>query len=259
MDHLHITHIPGLYHIFYLISFTLGVAWISWQARIKGWDAVSVVVVLTWTVVGAVVGSRLIVVPFDRLLESVASFQLPADHGRSLLGGLAGGALALLAASHLLRVSAEVRDTVAVILPLCVAVGRLGCLFAGCCFGAATESGLGLTYGPGAPAYLVQLNHGLIEHGAVASLPVFPVPLIEMIFCAIMLAALLATRGVLKPGNSFYLSLCMYCGLRFFGEYFRYQPAGAGFSNNQIATAIVGIVLLLIFVSIELRKTDPSP
>lgn len=95
----------------------------------------------------------------------------------SLLGGLSAGIYYLL---YRRAAVLPVLDSTAAYLPLGQAVGRLGCFFNGCCYGAPTDAGWGvvfpgLTDGPVHPSQLYELflNAGifvflffLLRHGA---------------------------------------------------------------------------------------------
>lgn len=58
-----------------------------------------------------------------------------------------------------------------------VAIARLGCLLAGCCFGTVCDRPWCFSYGPGTAAYAVHGDLGLIVPGAARSMPVHPLQL----------------------------------------------------------------------------------
>lgn len=99
---------------------------------------------VTVTIVGAGVGSRLID-PVLALLAGAAKGQVMATgRGQSVLGAVAGGGLAGFGLCRWLGVPPwRAADRIIPALPLGLALGRLGCLGAGCCSGRPTDSWLG--------------------------------------------------------------------------------------------------------------------
>jgi len=116
------------YPIFYSLGFVVAtmVAWhLGRQARL---DPRRWALLLAITVVGGVVGSR--VLHFDLVIDGFGD--------RTFLGGLVGGALTFLAVSRALGLGGRGCDALAVAVPLGHAVGRVGCYVVGCCFGRPT-------------------------------------------------------------------------------------------------------------------------
>ncbi|MCA9577957.1 MAG: prolipoprotein diacylglyceryl transferase, partial [Myxococcales bacterium] len=84
---------------------------------------------------GAVVGAFLLQLPADALGWSPEAETVTRWGGRTVLGGLLGGWLSVeLMKRHIGHV-APTGDAFAVGLPLSLGMGRLGCVFAGCCPG----------------------------------------------------------------------------------------------------------------------------
>ena len=112
-----------------------------------------------------------------------------------------------------------VLDAMAPLSGLAMAIGRLGCLAAGCCFGSLCESFFCLDYPPGSPPWWNHFARELLtDHGA-PSLAVHPLPL--------YLAALglLASAGAWclplpgwPPGSSFLIFATIFSGGRLLVE-----------------------------------------
>jgi phosphatidylglycerol:prolipoprotein diacylglycerol transferase len=156
------------------------------------------------TALGAIAGAKLGVLfgdalwplrPFDHWSELLAS-------GRSIAGALLGGFLAVEAAKPLLRYDIPPNDRFAVMLPFSIAIGRVGCLVAGCCRGAPWD-------GP----FAVMYEDGVLRH---------PAQLYEALFQLLAGWAMLAMwrRGLLF-GRLFALYLVAYGGFRFGTEFIR--------------------------------------
>jgi len=145
----------------------------------------------------------------------------PFRGGLVLYGGLLWGVAAAWIACRLRRLPAlRVADLAAPCVLLGVALGRMGCFFAGCCYGAIADAGL--RYPPGSHAFRDHLRHGWIDASATASLPTVPAPLLEA-------AALLAIFAILSvvarrnriPGRVLALAGILYPAWRFIAEFGR--------------------------------------
>lgn len=126
-----------------------------------------------------------------RLLEVVVA------GGQRITGGL------LLAAVFLTLIvpracgrrlgAGEILDALVPATGLALAIGRVGCLLAGCCFGVPTDTPLAIEYPSDSPAYWNHVAQGRIE-GERASLAVHPLAL--YLGASALLAALLARKLV---------------------------------------------------------------
>jgi len=147
--------------------------------------------------VGAVVGAKvgmLLYVPFDAwrdILRDLAAFHF---EGKTVLGGLAGGFAGVEVAKRLAGVTGSTGDAYALAIPLGQAVGRLGCFFAGCCYGSPSTL-------PWAIA-----SHGELRH---------PVQLYDAACCLLLALGVAALRGRdWPPGRLFRVMLIGYGLLR---------------------------------------------
>ena len=148
--------------------------------------------------------------------------------GKSITGALLGGYLGVIIAKRLLGYTAATGDWFAVIVPIGVMLGRVGCYLNGCCLGRACQPSW----------YTIADVHG------VQRWPSVPV---EFLFNAIMLGVVLLFRwGRIAPGQLFHIYLIAYGIFRFFHEFLRDTPAIAGpLSGYQIAAlgvAAVGVI-----------------
>lgn len=92
-------------------------------------------------IVGAVLGSKLGMLFYlapDEWLGMVLSMSAIGD-GKTIVGAIAGGFLAVELTKRHLGITARTGDAYSVALPLGAAIGRIGCAFAGCCFGRPTD------------------------------------------------------------------------------------------------------------------------
>lgn len=156
------------------------------------------------TVAGALFGAKLAVLMGDALWPMVPydDWADLAASGRSIVGALLFGFLAVEAAKPILNYDIPPNDRFAVVLPFSIGIGRLGCLVAGCCRGLPWE-------GPLAVAY----DDHILRH---------PAQLYEALFhFAAGWALLRLWRRQALFGRLFALYLCAYGVFRFFSEFLR--------------------------------------
>jgi len=118
--------------------------------------------------------------------------------GKTVIGGLAGGFIAVELAKKALGVTASTGDGFAVALPLSQAVGRVGCFLEGCCYG--RESGLPWAIAGRQPAQLYEAVGLLMLAGFLFAVRERPRPagvLFRMYLCgyAVIRFAVDCTRG----------------------------------------------------------------
>ena len=170
---------------------------------------------------------------------------------RILLGGLLATIGVVVAYGVVARIPlGRLGDVFAFSLPLGIALLRIGCFCAGCCWGdicAAPERlaavvddrawlrqvqtipsvcgegwPLRVRYAEGSPAYYQHLTAGLLPPGADRSLPVHPVQLYEATAALLLLGLLwLVDKRLRRWGESFLLFGLGYCAVRFTCEWFR--------------------------------------
>jgi prolipoprotein diacylglyceryltransferase len=129
--------------------------------------------------------------------------------GKTILAGMAGGYLAVEIAKKILGVRAKTGDAIAFPLAVCIAVGRWGCFFNGCCFGTETHV-----------PWAVDFGDGVHRH---------PTQIYESVFHLAMAIALwhLLRRGLLR-WQRLKLYLIVYSLFRFATEFIRPEPRVIG-------------------------------
>lgn len=163
------------------------------------------------------------------------------DGGLVFYGGLIGGAIgAFLGARFVKTRLYYYSDSVVPTLPLAHAIGRMGCFFAGCCYGKVTTSWIGMEF-----------PEAILEYGAGTK--VIPTQLIEaganlLVFAFLMWYARRERRGFM----TLFVYLIIYGVERFLIEFLRgdsIRGIFGLFSTSQwisvglIAVAVVGIIL----------------
>jgi phosphatidylglycerol:prolipoprotein diacylglycerol transferase len=145
--------------------------------------------------------------------------------GKSITGALLGGYLGVEIAKRLLNYNGVTGDWFAIIVPVGIMLGRIGCMINGCCLGKVCEANW----------FTVNDANGI---------PRWPASQVEFLFNALMLGVILLLRwGRIAPGQLFHIYLMAYGIFRFFHEFLRDTPQIIGpVSGYQIAA--LGIFVL---------------
>jgi hypothetical protein len=128
----------------------------------------------------------------------VAGFALGARALPSIVGAIAGGLATWLVAQRMLGLRRPPLATLALGIAATIAIGRVGCLLAGCCFGVPTELPWAVHYDAGSPAYSLHHALGWLAPGATSSLGVHPTPIYESVGLLAWLALALPLRRRLR-------------------------------------------------------------
>jgi phosphatidylglycerol:prolipoprotein diacylglycerol transferase len=220
------------YGVFVAIGF-LAALWISGReiAR-QGLDREKFLDMGFWVVLSSIVGARM----FHVLVYWREYAAAPAEILKLWNGGLVfyGGFLAAVAACAIfLRKNRmpflPVADASAIGIPLGLAFGRLGCSFAGCCFGKATSLPWAITFTD--PTCLAPLH-----------IPLHPTQIYESMGGFAICGFLYITRDRFKtPGMRFWTMLILYGAARSFFEIFRDDPRGfvGPLSESQVVSAVL--------------------
>lgn len=229
----------------FLVAIVLG-------ARSAERQAISVTRLLDlafWVVISALIGSRLIFVIANAghyvglCLHGAAAGDAPRAGGQLLFdctrwlhfwegglvfyGGLIGATLTSVVYLRRHKIDFfRVADLAIPLIALAHAIGRLGCFAAGCCFGHATASGLGVRFGAGSVALDDLKQRGQLPLFARLTPPLHPTQLYEALL-ELGLFFLLVTRNARRRyfGQTFTLYLLLYPPARAVIELFRADPA----------------------------------
>ena len=220
------------YGVFVAIGF-LAALWVAGReiAR-KGLDRETFYDMGFWAVISAIVGARL----FHVLVYWKYYRGIPAEIFKLWNGGLVfyGGFLAAAAVGiyflrrHKMPVL-PVADAVALGIPLGLALGRIGCTAAGCCYGKFTTLPWAIVFSD--PSSLAPLH-----------VPLHPTQIYESLAAMAIFGVLVATRDRFEtPGMRFWALIILYGVARSFLEIFRDDPRGfiGPFSESQIVSAIL--------------------
>lgn len=129
------------------------------------WEEASLVV---GAFCGSMIGAKLpfLLSDWDRLVDGTAWF----SSGKTIMSGLLGGYLGVQVAEWVLGKPLTMCDSFAAPVAAAIAVGRLGCLHAGCCFGGVTSLPWGVDFGDGQLRHPTQLYESFFHLAAAITL-----------------------------------------------------------------------------------------
>ena len=163
---------------------------------------------------------------------------------------LVGSAAVVFLHSRIARMSfRELLDVVALPVLAGVAVQRVGCVVAGCCWGDVATYVPGISYPAGSFAYEQHLSDGLIHTGAASSLPVHAVQLYEIAFLLTVIAIGLKVRW--EDHSKGMLGLYVACAYgvgRFFLEFLRADSEVVAAGLTLVQLQAIGFLVLMFLV-----------
>lgn len=157
------------YGVMMLFGILSGVLLAAHRARQLGIDRDHIYSLTIWMFAGGIVGARaFFVIQYwesfrkDSMLETVAEIMKFTEGGLVVYGSLIGSLIAWVAFCKFRKLPVlAMGDIIAPALMLGLALGRIGCLANGCCYGGVCDSPLpALTFPQFSPPYLAQLETG---------------------------------------------------------------------------------------------------
>lgn len=179
-------------------------------------------------IVGGILGAKILewIINYDVLIANFTNIDVIFS-GRTVMGGLIGGIIGAKIAKKITGIKGKRGNLFAPGVALGIAIGRIGCLLRGCCFGVPTNLPWGFDFG----------DH-IARH---------PTQIYESIFMLMLFFVLLQMKKNknLQPGQLYKTLMISYFTFRFFIEFIRVENViFAGMTAFQL-TAIGAIVYLL--------------
>lgn len=169
---------------------------------------------------------------------------IPGSSGLSIYGAVAGGILGLWLASKVAKFSfGKFADMLTPAIIVGQAIGRLGCLFNGCCHGVKTDLPWGITY-----------TNAL--SGAYTDIPYQPYVIYEIGILFLILGMVLwLKRRLVRPGALFACYLALYSVWRLASGPLRPNNSSLlGLHQAQVVAILILVVTVPIIFK-ELRKS----
>ncbi len=185
---------------------------------------------------GGTIGAKIpmLIRNFDTLLNSRDIYS--ALSGRTVVGGLVGGIIAAIWTRKKLGIKKRFGNQFVPAVALAIAIGRVGCLLQGCCFGKTSKV-----------AWAIDFGDGVKRH---------PTQIYEIIFFLtwFVLSLSLNKKDKMKEGILFQFFILTYFIFRFLIEYIREEPV---FICN-LTLAQIASILIVLYYSISLVLKEVS-
>jgi phosphatidylglycerol:prolipoprotein diacylglycerol transferase len=244
------------YGVLLAAAYLLGLQLAIVRGRSRHLDQTRVLDLGIYIIISALIGAKLLllVVDFRTYTDNPSELLTLARSGGVFYGGLI--VAVIVALWYIRRIGLPLWTTCDVFAPgiaLGHVVGRLGCFFAGCCYGRPASVPWAITFTDPFAASNV---------GTPLNVPLHPTQLYEAGAEALILVVLLATesRGRKYPGRTFWLYMLLYAISRYIIEIYRGDPRGAilMFSTSQFISLILAPLSIGMLIYLRSREA-PSP
>jgi phosphatidylglycerol:prolipoprotein diacylglycerol transferase len=244
------------YGVLLAAAYLLGLQFALMRARARGLDATRVMDLGIWIIISALIGAKLLllVVEFDTFRQNPRELVTLLRSGGVFYGGLiAAVAVAMwYMRRHRLAVW-SVSDAFAPGIALGHVIGRMGCFFAGCCFGKATDVPWSVTFSN---------EYAARNVGTPLNVPIHPTQLYEAGAELMILGLLLVLERKWRPfaGRTFWSYMLLYGITRFFIEFYRGDARGmvGDLSTSQFVSVILVPVSIVMLIVLS-RRSAPDP
>jgi phosphatidylglycerol:prolipoprotein diacylglycerol transferase len=246
------------YGVLLAAAYLLGLRLAMSRAKARGLDPARTLDLGIAIIVSALIGAKLllVIVEFDHYKQNPAEIFSIVRAGGVFYGGLI--AAVSVAFWYMWRHKMPLWTTCDVFAPgiaLGHAIGRLGCLAAGCCYGRETSLPWGITFTNPAAAANV---------GTPLGVPLHPTQIYESVTELLILGLLLATEKKGRPfeGRTFWSYIILYGISRFVIEFFRGDPRGMVFANlstSQFISLILVPLAVGMLLYLSKRTEVPTP
>jgi phosphatidylglycerol:prolipoprotein diacylglycerol transferase len=203
---------------FTVLALAIGFAIYYRELRVRGWLDERIVWISLGALLGGAIGARLIT-SWEHLEVYAALGDRPftevIEHsGKSILGAIAGGYLAIVVLKRRLGYTRSTGDAYLVAIPVATVIGRIGCFLSELPLGTPTTLPWGITVSPEAAAAFVRCPG--------CGGPMHPSMVYEIAFNLVAVALILRYRGrVPVPGDALKLYLLAAGIFRFLVEFVR--------------------------------------
>jgi len=245
------------YGVLLAAAYLLGLQFALVRARARGLDPNRVMDLGIWIIISALAGAKLLllIVDFDTFGRNPAELLTLLRSGGVFYGGLiAAVAVALWYLRRHRMPMWTVTDVFAPGIALGHVIGRMGCLFAGCCFGRPTEVPWAITF---------HNQYAAANVGTPLHVPLHPTQLYEAGAELVILLFLLATekRGRPFPGRTFWGYMMLYGVSRFIIEFYRGDTRGAVLmvSTSQFLSLLIVPLSIVMLIVLGRRSSGPAP
>ena len=244
------------YGVLLAAAYLLGLQFALVRARGRGLDGNRVMDLGIWIIISALIGAKLLllIVDFDTFRQNPRELVTLMRSGGVFYGGLIAAVVVAIwyLRRHRLPVW-SVTDAFAPGIALGHVIGRMGCYFAGCCFGRATDVPWAVTF---------TNQYAADNVGTPLNVPIHPTQLYEAgaEFLILLVLLFMERKGRSFPGRTFWGYLLLYGITRFFIEFYRGDARGmvGDLSTSQFVSVIL-VPLSIAMLFVLSRRSAPDP
>ena len=225
------------YGILLAAAYLLALQFAVWRAKRRGVDPNRVMDLGIWIIIAALVGAKLllVIVDWDTYRDNPREIFSVVRSAGVFYGGLVVATITGFALMRRYRLPVwTTADLYAPGIALGHVIGRLGCHFAGCCYGKATDVSWAITF---------RNPDAFTNSGTPLNIALHPTQLYEAGAELLILALLLTTerRGRAFAGRTFWLYMALYAVTRYIIEIYRGDPRGEifGMSTSQFVSVLL--------------------
>lgn len=197
-----------------------------------------------WSILGGFLGARIlyIIIEWRWFFDSPIQVAFSRS-GFVFYGGAIGGLIIFYFLTKKYKLNfLKSADIVSLHVPLAHAFGRVGCFFYGCCYGAPTNSFIGILFPEDSPAGYLKCK-------------VLPTQLISALALFLIFFILTLINKKKKFDGQIMFSYFLFYGIfRFIIEFFRVDPRGAIFIFSTSQVIALFFVLIGVFFLIKNKK-----
>ena len=244
------------YGVLLAAAYLLGLQFALVRARKRGLDPNRVMDLGIWIIISALIGAKLLllIVDFETFSRNPSELLTLLRSGGVFYGGLIAAVLVALWYLRRHRMPMwSVTDAFAPGIALGHVIGRMGCFFAGCCYGRSTDVAWAVTF---TSEYAAQ------NVGTPLNIPLHPTQLYEAGAELLILIGLLLfeKRGRQFPGRTFWGYMLVYGVTRFIIEFYRGDPRGmvGALSTSQFVSLLL-VPLSVVMLFVLSRRSLPDP
>lgn len=227
------------------IGICAAVLLVTYRAKKRGYNEDKILDMSIVAIILGIIGGKLmyIITDFKNIMED-PSILKDFGAGFVIYGAILGGILGAYIYCKFKKWNVlKIMDLCVPSLPLAQGFGRIGCLFAGCCYGAETNSPFSIVFKEGSLA--------------PAGVHLHPTQIYSSIFdFALALGLLWYAKKERKSGRVLSLYLIIYSIGRFMVEFLRNDPRGnvGALSTSQFISIFILIIGVMIFNMEALKK-----
>lgn len=244
------------YGVLLASAYLIGLQFALARARARGLDPNRVMDLGIWIIVSALLGAKLLLLVIEWETYGRDPWELLTlmRSGGVFYGGLLTAVIVGVWYLRRHRMPVwTVTDVFAPAVALGHVVGRMGCFFAGCCYGRPADIPWAVTF---------RSEYAAQNVGTPINIPLHPSQLYEAGAELLILVLLLVTerKGRPFPGRTFWGYMLMYGISRFIIEFYRGDPRGivGALSTSQFVSVLL-VPLSIAMLILLARRSAPAP